>query len=359
MAELIKLHNHLGHARYRMSLTEQKMFIYAIRHIDQESPTFTEVAFRLSDFAEDAQLSRDTLYRDIKNLAKNITATVIEIPGDDGDWTLYNLTSRCSYKAKEGIVKFKFNDEMKPLLLQLQKHYYEQSPEVIEFRSWHAIRLYDLIKSEIYKNIPIKVSLDKLKNILGIANGYPRFNTFRERVINPAVTEINERTNINLTWEKDVFGKKVLGIVFKAEIDTGNDGIVTIDEVESTKGNWSIDGKFPPDEAAELRRVAQEKTPLGMDPEEYIHRQYVYMSGQDVKRPLEYLKKALENDYANAANQLNMFDLPQQTGKTKNVPKNRFHNFEGQLSRLSDEELNERIRNRKRREWGNEDDESI
>lgn len=36
----VKLHNHLGQARYRMSLTEQKLLIYAVRHIDQESSDF-------------------------------------------------------------------------------------------------------------------------------------------------------------------------------------------------------------------------------------------------------------------------------------------------------------------------------
>lgn len=89
-----------------------------------------------------------------------------------------------------------------------------------------------------------------------------------------------------------------------------NDGIVLIqDSVIAKTAEWSIEGKFKQEEIQELRKIAKIKAAENMDPEEYIHRNYVYMAGQDnVRIPFEYLKKVLECDYANVTNQITMFD---------------------------------------------------
>jgi hypothetical protein len=355
MADVIKLHNHLGQARYRMSLTEQKLFIYAVRHLDQSQADFSEVSFRLKDFAEEAGLSDKPLYREIESISENIMKTVIKSdrPENQKGFLLYNLTQRCEYLEGEGILKFRFNDDMRPLLLQLQQHYFLQNPEVIEFRSWYTIRLYDILKSEYYKNKPIRIALDKLKTILGIAEKYPRFNNMKQFVLDPAVSEINEKSEMQVSWDRITRGKKVLEIIFQVSTPEQHDTIVTIDELGPAI-TWSLDGKFNPEDVLELRKIAAEKA-QGMDPEEYIHRNFAYMAGQEVKKPFDYLKKALESDFANATNQITMFDQSVSKGASRSREKkpprrNGFHNFEGRLANLNEKELEDLINKRKRKQ---------
>lgn len=94
------------------------------------------------------------------------------------------------------------------------------------------MRIYELLKqwSTIKKNISYKVDL--LKELLGleeiierkdgkekiINKSYRNFGLFEKRIIIPAVNEINEKSEINVTYTKEKEGRKVVGITFHVKL---------------------------------------------------------------------------------------------------------------------------------------------
>ena len=97
----------------------------------------------------------------------------------------------------------------------------------MSFKSAYSIRLYELLKMEVWKSEKLKstqfeksFSLDEYRRILGVdKNAYPIFADFRKRVIDTTVLEISEQTELNISETKYIkTGRKITGITFIVKI---------------------------------------------------------------------------------------------------------------------------------------------
>ena len=69
------------------------------------------------------------------------------------------------------------------------------------FNSKYSIALYEITKDYINAEIP-KMEIKKFKELMGIKeNQYTQYSDLKKRVIDPAIKEITNNTNINLTYE--------------------------------------------------------------------------------------------------------------------------------------------------------------
>lgn len=139
--------------------------------------------------------SWDGLHRALVVLAS--ATLVLDYVDEDG----VRNTSRVHYlsyhmtHSKEGWVHFAFD----PLLLEFiydPKIYALMSMSDLEsFRTKAGQRLYELLSLRSHRQFgrEWEVGLDEFRDYMGIASGdYRRFDNFRERVIQPAVDEVNE-----------------------------------------------------------------------------------------------------------------------------------------------------------------------
>jgi len=106
--------------------------------------------------------------------------------------------------------------EFKPYLLQL-KEFFSKIPIKYTYvlNSRYAIRLYELLKQ--YENTGFRVDyLPELREMLGVEpNEYIRFDNFEKRVLKQAVKEINEKTDIEVSYKKKKTGRKITHIEFE------------------------------------------------------------------------------------------------------------------------------------------------
>ena len=77
--------------------------------------------------------------------------------------------TRCEYHSDVGIA-LKLNDELRPLLLNLQDHYTQYAlDEILVMKSVYAIRLYELLQSKIMSRVlpkagtNIELSIETIK----------------------------------------------------------------------------------------------------------------------------------------------------------------------------------------------------
>lgn len=314
MTELqpIKIHNSLACAKYSMNTTEQKLFIFAVRNLNQDNDNFTTSRFNISDFARYADLDTKRLYKDVKAITDNILKTLIHIQdkSNPDKWSTSVLAIKCNYN--KGELTFRFNDEMKPLLLQLQEHYFLQSPSVIKFKSWYSIRIYDLLKSKSYKSDVVVIPLDDLRTFLCLEEKYERFNNFRARVLDVPIKEINESSDIKITYETIYSGKSVVSIEFSvarsdnAAIGSGLWGILDIGEFrEKTKLTKEI---FSSSQLENLYGIAVKRfKDFKTTDEIYLYMKMCYSYAKKMKPEgnlLGYYRDVLMNDYPKAIVQI-------------------------------------------------------
>lgn len=203
--------------RHELSLQEQRCVLYAISKIKPEDSIFEAYTFELAEFYNMCGLQGGS-YTELKAILKGLSdrswwATI----DDKGTESLVRWFSTLRTNQKSGKVTIKFHEDMMPYLLELSKqerfytHYELQY--ILPMKSQYAIRLYELLKSYQKNNYEWFFEVDTLKKLLNCEN-YTRFPDFRRWVIEPAVAEINEFTDIKIAWEPIKQGRKVVRVSF-------------------------------------------------------------------------------------------------------------------------------------------------
>jgi len=210
--------NKLIEARYDLTLNEQKLTLYAASKVDNfTGQNFTVLRMPTSDFYRMTGMdekSKNHSY--VKDLVRGLMKKQLEIENEDGVWESYQWVNRSKYIPKTGIIEFEFNDALKPFLLMLEGRY-KGYPlrEVLQLNSKYSIRLYELlIQWEYTTHKTLTLKIDELRRKMGLTKEYKRFTNFETYVIQTAVDELNEKSNIKVSYEKIKKGRRIDSIKF-------------------------------------------------------------------------------------------------------------------------------------------------
>lgn len=164
--------------------------------------------------------------------------------------------------------------------------------------SKYSIALYSLCKNYMSPTnphlAPPQMTPDFFRDYLHLdGDGYANFGNVKKKVIEPAITELNLYTEINVTCDYKTEGKKVVGIKFRATYkdnaaEVNTDQVVQLDEVMKL-----IPAKF----RAELKAVVAKH--LDKHGAEYCISNIKYaVRSTNGTNPAVLIKFALEKDYA-------------------------------------------------------------
>ena len=196
---VIKANELIQQARHDLSLTEQKTILYAISKLDMNADDLPEMVLSISDFCKVCGVSRTNLTH-IKRILQKLSDKSFWMPLGGGVESCVRWFSILRVIPRSDKIMLKFHEDLKPYLLQLKQFYTQYNLyNVLAMNSKYGIRIYELFRS--YLNLGKKViSMPELKRLLSAEN-YTRFNDFRRFVLNPAVEEINELTDIYIIWD--------------------------------------------------------------------------------------------------------------------------------------------------------------
>jgi len=205
--------NKLIEAKGRMTIMEQKILRMVISQISPADDSFREYQIDVANMG----LTSTSIYSEIKSAADRLLSRKIEIEEIDPktkkrQFYMTRFLSGARYMDGCGHLTVTFDPGLKPYLLNLQTQFtrYELK-NVMEMRSAHALRIYELLKQ--YQKIGTRAfELDELKKILGIAGKYSVYKDLERRVLIPARTEINAKTDLDVSYEKI---KNLSGVVDK------------------------------------------------------------------------------------------------------------------------------------------------
>lgn len=216
---VVKANDLIQKSRFSLSVQQQKIVLYLISQITQYDTEFKLYEFNISDFCRVCGIDYESgkNYQDIKAAIKEIADKSVWVKLDEDEETLLRWIEKPYINKRSGTIKIRLDKDMKPFLLQLKENFTQyELLWTLNFRSKYTIRLYELIKSIHFRELESytrEYRLDELRRLLD-AETYTTYQTFKTRVLIPAVNEINNCSDKNLTYEPIKRGRAVCSIRF-------------------------------------------------------------------------------------------------------------------------------------------------
>lgn len=205
--------NSLIEASYRLTLDEMRLLALTIGTMNPKSDQQV-FEFSVSEFVNQfPEVNADRAYTQIKSAIERISERWVKTE-DERHVTKFRWVSSQTYFKKEGRFKIALTNEIMPYLTQLKGQFTQyQLNHISGFSSVHTIRLYELFTQ--YKRLGDRyISVEDLKKWLQLEDKYDRYNNLNQWVLLPALSEINEKSDLFVEYEPIKKGRKVTGIEF-------------------------------------------------------------------------------------------------------------------------------------------------
>lgn len=222
---LVVKDNALINASYNLELTEQRLVMLAIinaRELGQGITADSKLEIHASDYAKLFNVSPDASYKALKDAVNNLFNRQFSYTAEYKKTGKVGIVrsrwvSRIFYVDDLALLEITFAPDVVPLITRLEEHFTKyEAKQVAHLTSKYATRLYELLIAwrEVGKT-PI-FELQQLRKNLGVEDDeYQRMHHFKSRVLETAITQINEYTDIKATYEQHKKGRTITGFSFK------------------------------------------------------------------------------------------------------------------------------------------------
>jgi hypothetical protein len=198
---------------------ELKILDTYLSRIDPRNPDASLVTFTKKEYAELMGLDSDIRTEQLKTYTGGLLSNVVTIDLPEKGYVQYPLFSeaKCYLDDKSGQVTIEVdcNHKLKAAFFDIARNGYVryQLKNIISLKSQYSVRLYPKLKDRPF-GWTIKVA--ELRKMLGAtATSYDVFKDFNKHVLQKAIKEINEITDITVTTENVRKGRSVESIRFK------------------------------------------------------------------------------------------------------------------------------------------------
>ena len=222
---LVVKDNALINASYNLELTEQRLVMLAIinaRELGQGITADSKLEIHASDYAKLFNVSPDASYKALKDAVNNLFNRQFSYTAEYKKTGKVGIVrsrwvSRIFYVDDLALLEITFAPDVVPLITRLEEHFTKyEAKQVAHLTSKYATRLYELLIAwrEVGKT-PV-FELQQLRKNLGVEDDeYQRMHHFKSRVLETAITQINEHTDIKATYEQHKKGRTITGFSFK------------------------------------------------------------------------------------------------------------------------------------------------
>lgn len=215
--------NKVVEASYMLTLAEQRVLLACIAQIDSKAVLSEQTRFEISagEIVDLAGLDNfSNAYRDLKKAAEKLyeRSVIIDDPDPDNPQITQRKTrwiSSIDYVPGEGKLVLSFSFGIIPYLSQLSKEFTQYKlKHVARFESIYSIRLYELLVQWSTAG-QREIEVEWLKKQFQVGDKYDRLGDLKKRVIDPAVAEINEHSNLWVKYGQRKVGRTVTHFQFQ------------------------------------------------------------------------------------------------------------------------------------------------
>jgi len=249
---LIKKSNELIEARYKFDIWETRMFLSVLAQIHREDEAFKTYRIWYTEVIKTFGLRSNQSYELLRSAARELMKKTFKVSNQDSGFnreTEYHIIRSVNYLAegeegKKGVENQEYVDitvdpEMRPLLLQLQKNFTAYDLRNVSRLGAYHLRIYELLKQ--YESIGERtLYVEEIKTMMELSSEYPHFGNFYQRIISPAVTDINASTDLFVIEVNKIReGRKYVALHFRFRTKTR-------EEMDAVRGIMPQGNLFPP-----------------------------------------------------------------------------------------------------------------
>ena len=213
--------NSLIKASFSLLLQEHRLLLAALSKVDPTSSIWKvgklDIEVTVAEWASLYGSSSKSTYGNIKAAAAGLYSKSVKLWADDDSGKHIRWISGWEYSSKEGRVTLTFSGdilfELSGFVDDFTKY---QIANVSGLKSTYSIRLYQMAAQ--FKGTSWHyIKLPELRKMFKLKDCYSRWIDLRRRVLDKAVSEINDKTNLKVSIERIKTGRDVTAIKLRIE----------------------------------------------------------------------------------------------------------------------------------------------
>lgn len=204
--------NSLIDASYKLNVQAQKLVLACLGKVDPRGEIPKEMRLTATEYGE--LMGIPNARRDLYKAADALFDAVILLKDDTEEIKLRWIQKGVKKIKGEGVIVITWTDEVLKYISQLKSRFTTYKlRNIANLQSGHSIRLYELLMRFNATNSRV-ITLDDFRSALGLEDKYPLFKDLNKWVIKPSVEELNQRSDLIITYENIKKGRSVAALTF-------------------------------------------------------------------------------------------------------------------------------------------------
>ena len=221
--ELIVKDNALINASYNLDLVEQRLILLAIiearesgKGINANNPLTVHAESYINQFG----VHRNTAYQALKNACDSLFARQFSYQSLSEKGNVINHKSRwvseVAYIDHEAVVRLIFSPAIVPLITRLEEQFTKyEIQQISNLTSAYAVRLYEILIAWRSTGKTPVINMHDFRQKIGVLDReYKRMYDFKKYVLEIALKQVNEHTDITAKGEQHKTGRSITGFSF-------------------------------------------------------------------------------------------------------------------------------------------------
>ena len=198
-----------------LNFNDLLMFKTIVSKINSKDTLFKEsYVITYNDLDKAGFVSSGRRYKEAVKSLDKLSNIRFEIDTPDELIRLGLLKNKYTFPKQSKEIKVEIYPELAEFFLGIKETFTKYPLKVLQ----SLTNKYDLLLFEYFQSIQKigsqKMSIDKLKELLGLKNKYQHMGTFLKDVLDPSIKRINENTDIEITYQKIKTKNKITGLHF-------------------------------------------------------------------------------------------------------------------------------------------------
>lgn len=224
MTKLVVKDNALVQASYTLDTVEQRLVLLAIAEARETGKGITEnslLEVHASNYINTFKVEKHTAYKVLKEASRSLFDRYVtyhdQNPKTGNDRSFHcRWVDKIGYEQRSGIVFLRFTQDIVPLITRLEVNFTKyELQQVSKLTSSYAIRLYELLIQWRSSGKTPLLDLSNFRQQLGVEeHQYKTMSNFKTYVLDIAMKQVNELTDITAKYEQHKKGRNISGFSF-------------------------------------------------------------------------------------------------------------------------------------------------